>query len=349
MLGFFQAGSAQQQMEEQARQFALAQATQAYLAQQMGLPGNVSPQAVQAYQGEDQRQMLAGNQDRRAAAQEGRAATDWQDERNYIERFLGALPQQTDPFLGAVQQGGGRMGAATLTEQLGGDRTRQQQFGHEEKLTGMRNAAELEKTRQAYAIRDKSDLAQLEAKRKYQLEDRGTALQAVQDFMGGNPVALFGMYPELVGSQGATDYSMYMQDHAAKVAAAKQAEADRARMLAGLNGGGNQQAGPILPAPQRAQIQAAREQAAFRAQGYDMLDPRVAVERAIRGEDILAENYARATWPDIYKEMVNSVLLQRQQEQQRQQELQFQQQLREASMTPQEKAARAYATNPMMY
>lgn len=178
---------------------ALAAATRQYLGQQQGLPQGVDPNAVQAYGGETQRQDLLGQQNTRANAQEGRSAQDHQSKYDYANKFLGALPQQSDPVLSAAQQGGGVYGAELLGQLLGGQFTRSGELENRSAMNDADNVAAENRLRAELQIRGDADVDK-EAREQGRMKDmRGQLAEATKRFMMGDPEGLLALNPQLAG------------------------------------------------------------------------------------------------------------------------------------------------------
>lgn len=99
--------------------------TRGYVGGQMGLPNNVDPFKVQGWQGENQRQFIAGDTNRRANVQQG-----WEgDDRQAVQglgRALSAITGvQNDPYLAAMAGNINPAIAQHLLGAMSGDRSAQ--------------------------------------------------------------------------------------------------------------------------------------------------------------------------------------------------------------------------------
>lgn len=192
--GLAQMAMGQEQVAKMKQDAMLAQATRQYLAQQMGLPEGADPMAVQNFRGEGQRQQIAGSN-------ESRVAQDHQGKLDYAQKFLGALPQQGDPTLAAMQAGGGVFGASALTDVLG------RRFGQQEE---MQNRVDMNKADNVAAQQRLDAQMRAQAAEAVAAETRKTGsetaeqtkLQAavVKAQMDGDWSQVYSMAPNLMGS-----------------------------------------------------------------------------------------------------------------------------------------------------
>ena len=154
-------------------QSALAQATRAYLAQQQGLPQGVDPAAIQQFGIAGDTNTRAWNADTRAGAQEGRQAQDHQSRYDFADKFVGALPEQEDPYLRALQLGGGPYGAEGLSGALGGQFSRQGELAARGQMNDADNIAAQQ--RLETELRMKAEAAVAEQMRQQGVETDMTA------------------------------------------------------------------------------------------------------------------------------------------------------------------------------
>jgi hypothetical protein len=202
---------------------ALAAATRQYLAQQNGLPQGVDPSAVQGYRGEDQRQLVVGEGNQRANAMEGRQAQEFQEKRDYAERFIGGLPQQTDPLLGAAQQAGGVYGADLLQQMLGGQFGRQGALDNRTAMNTADNAAAQQRLETELRMKNQASVAEQARLDEVRKRQQGEAYDAFSEFKRtGDPAALAKIDPNLL-----TNPIIYDMMEQYKTEAGASAEAER--------------------------------------------------------------------------------------------------------------------------
>lgn len=280
---------------------ALAQATRAYLGQQAGLPGGVDPNAVQAYGGETQRQTLLGNQDQRAGAQEGRQAQDHQSKYDFANKFMGALPEQSDPYLKALQLGGGLYGAEDLSSALGGQFGRQGEMQNRTQMNDADNVAAENRLRAELQIRGDADVEKEKRQTGRQDDLLQMQAEAVDSFLKGDPSGMMKLNPQLASNP---DF-LYQADQnrtraEAAVKAQKQAEWEAA------NPPGASPVGSIQESPE-----------ALQARLNQLLPgrtPEQMVQTVIKGTEGLGGDYRYKTVRAAYPEMYNQAWTQRQEE-----------------------------------
>jgi hypothetical protein len=124
-------------------------ATNQYLNQQQGLPTNVDPSAIQNFQGEGQRQQIAGAANSRAQQDQDWRGQDRSDARgsaaNIVNSFLQNPEYANDPMVGPMLRSGNN---PTVADQvlsiLGGDRTANRSFGNQSVLQDDAQASQME-------------------------------------------------------------------------------------------------------------------------------------------------------------------------------------------------------------
>ena len=184
----------------------------------MGLPQGVDPMAVQQFQGEQQGQQIRGNIDQRAGQ-------DHQSKYDFANKFIGGLPQQSDPTLGAIQQAGGPQGAEALLNILGNQYGRRGELDNRSAINNADNAAA--QTRLETEIRLKQEAAVAEQQRQTGV-DTGKEERLRQALVKGQTTGdwtdFYSMAPNAVGMPTQYDREQQSQDSAA---ARAQAEKDK--------------------------------------------------------------------------------------------------------------------------
>jgi hypothetical protein len=145
----------------QNRQLQLDAGTRNQINGEQGFGPNVDPFAVQKYQGEGQRQTIAGDMNNRAAQDQR-----WQgDDRTSQQNTLGALSQNPvisqDPVLGSLVGNGGSnaMIGQAIMSMLGNDRSSENQMQNWGNQFSVENAAQLARD----AMNNNYELGQINA------------------------------------------------------------------------------------------------------------------------------------------------------------------------------------------
>ena len=221
MAGFFAAGQQQDQMlEEQSKQI-LLEMTRQFLGNQMGLPQGVDPMAVQQFQGEQQGQKIRKNIDQRAKQ-------DHQNKYDFANKFIGGLPQQSDPTLGAIQRAGGPQGAEALLNILGNQYGRRGELDNRSAINNADNAAA--QTRLETEIRLKQEAAVAEQQKQTGVDtvkEERLRQALVKGQTTGDWTDFYSMAPNAVGMPTQYDREQTTQGSAAARAAAQKETADK--------------------------------------------------------------------------------------------------------------------------
>ena len=211
--------------DQSQQQSALAAATRAYLAQQNGLPGGVDPTAVQGYQIAGDTNTRAWNADNRAGAQEGRAAQDHQSRYDFANKFMEALPEQSDPYTRALQLAGGVYGAEGLNSALGGQYARQGELTNRSQMNDADNIAAQQRLETELRMRAKAAAAEQNRLTGVETDQQERIRQAlVKGAQTGDYTDFYSMVPNAMVAP--VQYDRETQDKESAAQRAAQAKID---------------------------------------------------------------------------------------------------------------------------
>lgn len=194
MVDFFAAGQQQDQMLEERSKQILLEMTRQFLGNQMGLPQGVDPMAVQQFQGEQQGQQIRGNIDQRAGQ-------DHQSKYDFANKFIGGLPQQSDPTLGAIQRAGGPQGAEALLNILGNQYGRQGELDNRSAMNNADNAAAQTRLETEIRLKQEADQEKYTIDSTREKDQQKAAFDLVNQFkQTGNEGYLAQIDPKLLTS-----------------------------------------------------------------------------------------------------------------------------------------------------
>ena len=156
----------------QNRALQLDAGTRNQINSQTGFGSNVDPFAVQKYQGEGQRQQIAGNMDQRAQTEQNWQGADRQSQANTLGGLQGQFA--SDPVMGPLLKNGGSnaMIGETIMRMLGGDRT----AAHQQEYANTNAGTDFAYNTSRDATQNKYALEQIKA----QMEGRGAGRQSAQ-------------------------------------------------------------------------------------------------------------------------------------------------------------------------